>query len=115
MQPRPIRSSPGSSQLLQAGGLLGELAPRRTRQRCERLESHAAACERPEPRDEAVDEERRRHLGTLDHRGSVLVRDHASPVVVAQHEIVEARQQARRSSDVSMRSWRSRKVEQLAP
>ena len=53
-------------------------------------------------------------LAALDHGGAVLVREHATTVVMAQDEVVEAWQQARRRGGVAAGQWRAREVVELA-
>ena len=57
--------------------------------------------ERPRAGDEAIDEKRRAHLSALDDAARCSVRDDAPAIVVAQHEIVEAREESRRCERVA--------------
>ena len=121
-----MRSSSGPSQSVTApcrrrggtprGALASSstLAARGAGERGERRDPHAAVLDRPQAGDEAVDEEGRPDLAALDDGRAVLVREHATTIVVAQDEVVEAGEQARRRGGVAAGQRRARQVVELA-
>ena len=83
-------------------------------ERRERRDPYTAVFDRPQAGHEAVDEDGRPDLAALDDGGAVLVREHATTVVMAQDEVVEPRQQTRRRGSVAAGQRRARQVVELA-
>src|SRR5262245_1245238 len=108
------RAARGADEGLEPRRLVGKLATDGSRERDERLEPHAARPEAPDARHETVDEERWPDLAALDDQGSVLVRDHAPAVVVAQDEVVEPREEPCGRRSVASGERRAGQVVQLA-
>ena len=105
----------GREERLEARGLVLELAKRRTGKRLEGFEDDASALDAPDACDDAVDQERLRHVAVrLDHRLPVGLGEDAGPVREREQHVVPLGEEANRRDRVRIGDRRPRHVEELA-